>query len=109
MYALMYDQITFLTERLIAYTTVVWPLPTMCALMYDQMTLHTECLITYTAGIWPLPTVYAVMSDQITLPTECLVTYITRKRTLFTVCLRLFIYSTLINKKYILMTRRMCL
>ena len=46
MYALMYDQITFLTERLIAYTTAVWPLPTMYALMCDQMTLLIECLIT---------------------------------------------------------------
>jgi hypothetical protein len=78
MNALMSDHITLLTERLITYTTGVWPIPTMFALMCYQITLKTGRLITYTIGVWLLPTMYALMYDQITIMIECFITYTTR-------------------------------
>jgi hypothetical protein len=46
MYALMFDQTTLMTESVTAYTTGVWPLPTMYALMCDKIKLLNELLFT---------------------------------------------------------------
>jgi hypothetical protein len=42
----------------------------MYALMFIQITLLTEQLTTYVTAKRPLPTMYALMSLQITLPAE---------------------------------------
>jgi len=79
----------------------------MYELMCDQITLLTESLIAYTTAVWLHPTMYALMSDQTAFLTECLTTNFTVKTTLSTVYPKLFVRSSL--EKKIVIGRRMYL